>query len=169
MLPVYFSVDVMMDRVALRNRWTTDQWQPSAVVPVGEGRQPAGTPECVGDTPERTTWRFPGMAIELHPVEAEGYYLNVTSDTPVVFVMWRSQDEGQPAARPFIVTLSYNEAGRFMDGGERVDPVPMPDEIRAWLAPFVATHYKPEPKKKMRRNDPFADGADHLGPKARPR
>jgi len=33
----------------------------------------------------------------------------------------------------------------------------MPEPIRAWLARFVAEHYKPEPKKKKRRNDPFAD------------
>ena len=100
------------------------------------------------------------MPIELHPTEAEGYYLNLTSETPLVFVMWRpAEDEGEPAARPYIVTVSYNEAGRFMDGGERVDPVPMPDAIRAWIEPFVAAHYKPEPKRKVKRNDPFADGA----------
>jgi hypothetical protein len=27
------------------------------------------------------------------------------------------------------------------------------------MEPFVAEHYKPEPKQKVRRNDPFADGA----------
>lgn len=158
MLPVYFSVDVFMDRVALDNRWVSEQWQPAAVVPLGEGRDASpGPPERATDTPARTSWRFPAMAIELHTSEAEGYFLNLTSETPVVFVMWRAQEAGdEPAARPLIVTLSYNEAGRFMDGGERVDPVPMPDAIRAWLAAFVAAHYKPEPRKKHKRNDPFA-------------
>jgi hypothetical protein len=160
MLPVYFSVDVVMDRVTLDNRWVSEQWQPASVTPLGEGRMTAAPAECVADSAARTSWRFPGMAIELHSSEAEGYFLNLTSETPVVFVMWRAQEDGeQPAARPLIVTLSYNEAGRFMDGGERVDPVPMPDPIRAWLADFVAVHYKPEPKKKQRRNDPFKDGA----------
>ena len=27
------------------------------------------------------------------------------------------------------------------------------------MEPFVAEHYRPEPKKKVRRNDPFRDGA----------
>ena len=45
----------------------------------------------------------------------------------------------------------------MMDGGERVDAVPMPDAVRQWMAPFVAEHYKPEPRRKVRRNDPFAD------------
>jgi hypothetical protein len=160
MLPVYFCVDVVMQRIALNNRWVSEQWQPAQVIPVGEGRGSASAPECMLDTPERTLWRFAGMAIELHTSEAEGYFLNLTSETPVVFVMWRMHDEGvAPAARPLIVTLSYNEAGRFMDGGERVDPVPIADELRSWLAAFVQANYKPEPKRKNRRNDPFADSA----------
>ncbi|MCC7328184.1 MAG: DUF3305 domain-containing protein [Burkholderiales bacterium] len=160
MLPIYFSVDVLMDRIPLANRWISEQWQPASIIPVAEGALVPGVPECVADGPERTTWRFPRMPIELHPTEAEGYFLNLTSDTPIVFVMWRfSEDGSEPAAYPEIVTLSYNQAGRYMDGGERVDPVPLPDPIRAWLAAFVALHYKPEPKRKVRRNDPFRDGA----------
>ena len=144
MLPVYFSVDVVMDCVTLHNRWVSEQWQPASVSPIGEGRTAVQPPECIATGPERTSWRFPGMAIELHPSEAEGYFLNLTSETPVVFVMWRMDEEGSPPlARPLIVTLSYNQAGRSMDAGERVDPVPMPDVLRAWLAAFVATHYNP--------------------------
>ena len=56
-----------------------------------------------------------------------------------------------------MVTVSYNEAARLMDGGEQVEAVPMLDEILAWMAPFVDEHYKPEPRRKVRRNDPFAD------------
>ncbi len=53
--------------------------------------------------------------------------------------------------------MSYNEAARLMDGGERVEAVPMPAEILASMTPFVSEHYKPEPRRKVRRNDPFAD------------
>ena len=160
MLPEYLSVDVVMERVAIHNRWTSEQWKPASVDAIGPGRGASQAPECLEDGPARSLWRFAGREIELHPTESEGYYLNVTSDTPVVFVMWRMRDDSeQPAAAPFIVTLSYNEAGRFMDGGERVDPVPMSASIRDWLAAYVAVHYKPEPKKKMKRNDPFAGGS----------
>jgi len=160
MTPVYFSVDVLMERVPLDNRWASEKWQPSAVIPNGAGRTTPGPPERIAEGSAGTTWRFPGLAIELHPSEAEGFFLNLTSDTPVVFVMWRLGDSvAEPVARPLIVTLSYNEAGRFMDGGERVDPVPMPEPVRAFLAAYVAEHYKPEPKRKVKRNDPFRDGA----------
>jgi hypothetical protein len=165
MLPLYFSVDVLMERVPIDNRWASEQWRPAAVLPLGQVESEVrsakpGVPERVSDGPDGTLWRFPGHAIELHPSEAEGYYLNITSDTPLVFVMWRSaEDESQPAALPQMVTVSYNQAGRIMDGGEKVDPVPMPEAIAAWIRPFVAEHYKPEPKRKMKRNDPFKDGA----------
>ena len=169
MMPVYFSVDILMERIPLANRWVSEQWRPAAVVPLGEigfgsaiaeSCVPDCVPERIKDGPAGTTWCFPRRRIELHPTEAEGYFLNITSDTPLVFVMWRSAEDGsEPAALPEIVTVSYNQAGRIMDGGERVDPVPMPAAILAWMRPFVDEHYKPEPRRKVRRNDPFKDGA----------
>ena len=160
MTTLHLCVDVMMERIPIVNRWVDAQWRPAAVVPRAEGPAAPGEPERVADGPAVTTWRFPGRDIELHATEAEGYYLNITSDAPVVFVMWRPAEDGvEPAARPEKVTVSYNEAGRFMDGGEKVDTVPMPETILAWIRPFVAEHYKPEPRRKMKRNDPFKDGA----------
>ena len=157
---LHYAVDVLMERVPLVNRWVDERWAPHSVVPVADGMATPGAPERIADGPEGTRWRFPNRAIELHTSEAEGYFLNLTSETPRIFVMWR-MDEGaeEPRAWPEMVTVSYNQAGRSMDGGERVDTVPMPDAIREWMTPFVETHYKPEPKRKNKRNDPFKDGA----------
>jgi hypothetical protein len=68
--------------------------------------------------------------------------------------MWRWENG---RAEPRIATVSYGEAARMMDAGEQVDNVPMPADVYEWVAPFVNEHYKPEPRKKVRRNDPFAD------------
>ena len=94
MKPLYFFVDILMERIPLANRWVSEQWRPAAVVPIGEitlqsGVTKPAVAECVTDGPAGTTWRFAGRTIELHPTEAEGYYLNITSDTPLVFIMWR--------------------------------------------------------------------------------
>jgi hypothetical protein len=164
MQPIHFSVDVLMERVPLVNRWASEKWQPKSIIPIRAGDAMRQAPQCLADGPDGTVWRFPGFMVELHVTEAEGYYLNLTSETPLVFVMWRQAEgdaamESGPAVFPEIVTVSYNQAGRYMDGGEKVDPVPMPDVIRAWMAPFVAENYKPEPKRKVKRNDPFKDGA----------
>jgi hypothetical protein len=139
-------VDVIMQRVPLVNRWATEKWQPAEVIATGAPRVDqewaTGAAQLVdrGDAGER--WRFPRQVVELHRSEAEGYYLNLSTATPFAFVMWRRFDDGtEPVARPVVVTLSYNEAARMMDGGEQVDPVPLEDLLHAWLAPFVAEHY----------------------------
>lgn len=158
-------VDVIMERVPIASRWTSEKWQPAAVVSVGAPVEDAefepGPPELLHDGAEGTQWRFPGWSVEMHRVEAEGYFLNVSAAKPCVFVMWRMFDDANPPpARPVVVTLSYNEAARMMDGGEQVDTVAMPVPLFGWLSQFVAENYKPEPKKKARRNDPFADAPD---------
>jgi len=156
-----FPVDVVMERVPLANRWASELWRPAMVVAAGVPAPDLevlpGDPECLCDGPAGSRWRFPGLALELHRSEAEGYFLNLTAPQPSVFVLWRTFDDGAPVARPVLATVSYNEAARMMDGGEQVDAVAMPLPVREWLVPFVAEHYKPEPKKKVRRNDPFAN------------
>jgi hypothetical protein len=159
-----FPVDVIMERVPLASRWADAKWQPSAVVPAGapsaELDAAPGQPQLMHDGPEGAQWRFPGHAIELHRSEGEGYFLNLESPRPCVFVMWRPAEPAEPpAVVPVVVTVSYNEAARMMDAGEQVEPVALPPPVLAWMQPFVAEHYKPEPRRKVRRNDPFAEDA----------
>ncbi len=100
--------------------------------------------------------RWRGALMDLHPSEGEGYWLNLTSNAPCVFVMWR-MEEGEALPRPSVVTASYNEAGRMLDAGDRVDRVPMPEAMQAALAAYTIKFYKPEVRKKVKRNDPFRD------------
>ena len=79
---------------------------------------------------------FPGFMVTLHRDEAEGYYLNVSSGEPCVFVSIRADEEGEDPY-PFQVTASYNEAARWMDGGERVDPAAIDREFAAWIGEWV--------------------------------
>ena len=152
-------VDVVIERVPLASRWVSERWQPATVVAVGPPTLQAagepGAPVLISETEDGTQWCFPRCVVELHPSEAEGYFLNLSAPKPCVFVMWRMHDDAVPPARPVIVTLSYNEAARMMDGGEQVDSVALPPALAAVLAPYVETHYKPEPKRKVRRNDPL--------------
>ena len=60
--------------------------------------------------------------------------------------MWRIAEDGACRRAPGVVTLSYNEAGRFMDGGERVDPVPMPRAIRDWIGRSSQRTTSPSPR-----------------------
>jgi len=51
----------------------------------------------------------------------------VSTQEPRVFVMWRMEQE---RAVPQFVTVSYDEASRWMDGGEQVDSVAMRRGVR---------------------------------------
>jgi hypothetical protein len=153
MLPLRFPVAVIMHRIPLTNRWASERWE-AVAIEAGADSAPGYT--LLSDGPEGTRWRCGGHAIELHPSESEGYYLNHSVREPKVFVLWRmaeAEDDTEPRARPLIVTVSYGEAARFLDAGEQVDAVTMPASIIAALDAFVAAHYKPEAKKKGQRNE----------------
>jgi hypothetical protein len=167
MRPQTLAIDVIMERVPLANRWASERWQPAAVEIVApRAGAPAprdlvpGTCETMPADGSGNRWRCKGFELELHPTEAEGYFLNITAPEPRIFVMWRMFDDGDmPPARPVLATLSYNEASRLMDSSEQVDGAPMPPQVAEWMRAFVAEHYKPEPRKKRKRNDPVGDAA----------
>lgn len=102
------------------------------------------------DDGQTAIFLHPGLPVTLHSDEGEGYYLNLSSGSPVWFVMWRTADEDPSRAWPEFVTLSYNEAGRLLDAQERVDNVPLPAELCQWLQAYTDEHYRPEPKKRRR-------------------
>jgi hypothetical protein len=153
MSPSRFPVAVIMQRVPLASRWADARWEAHAVEPCDDTLP---TQMVVSDAADAKRWRCTGHVIELHPDEAEGYYLNVSARDPKVFVLWRMAEPGddvEPRARPLIVTVSYGEAARFLDAGEQVDAVPIPASILAALESFVAAYYRPEPRKKVKRNE----------------
>ncbi len=150
-----FPVAVLIERVTLSDRWDSEQWR---VVAVERDDSPRRAPVRMVHEPKHTCWRFTGFSMELHLSESEGYHLNVTAPEPKVFVMWRRNeenagDDSAPGAFPVVVTVSYNEAARLLDGGEQVDATPLSAEMLAWMQPFVDANYRPEPKRKVRRNE----------------
>ena len=134
---------VIMERTALvNNRWASEKWEAKGVV---RDSAPAGVPpsEMVRNE-QLMQWLFPGLKIRLHKDEAEGYFYNLSSPQPKVFVLWRMEND---IAQPQFVTVSYHEGSRWLDSGENVDGVPLPPELAPWMAEFVEQYYKPEPKK----------------------
>ena len=138
-----FPVSVLMQCRALQNVWQSEVWEPQAVLAeAGEGE-----PRLCHEEPGLRQWIYPRMQLHLRVADADGYFLNVSTAEPSVFVLWRMQDE---RAVPAHLTASYSEASSWMDGGEQVDRVPMPRAIFDWVSEFVQRHYRPQPKKKIR-------------------
>ena len=144
------AVAVVMEREARPNQW--EDWRfRLAGVWLDDGRFGSGSePHLLHDDGRCSQWAFAGLKLELSPDEAEGYQLNLTSGQPVWFVMWRIDDEDPSRAAPQRVTLSYLEAGRWLDAQERVDNLPLPDELVELLRTYTEVHYRPEPKRRQR-------------------
>ena len=139
------ALAVIMERIALNNRWLSEKWEAKGVV---QDASPAGSPpKTIVEREGLTQILFPGYRLRLQRDEAEGYYLNLTSPEPKVFVLWRMDDDN---AVPVEVTVSTEEGGRWLDGGHSVDGVPMPPEIYAWVGDYVERNYRPEPKKRIK-------------------
>jgi hypothetical protein len=142
------DVAVVMEREAAPNVWEAWRHRPVEVLlheaAFGEEAR------MLRDDGRRRRTLHPGFRLELFRDECEGYHLNLTSGAPVWFVMWRSDDEDPSRAWPEIVSVSYHEAGRWLDAQERVDNLPLPPELVAWLQSFNDEHYRPEPKRRRR-------------------
>ncbi|HXI35861.1 MAG TPA: DUF3305 domain-containing protein [Burkholderiales bacterium] len=137
-------VAVIMQRRAVDNPWQSEVWEALGVLADYAG---GGEPRVIVDAPGATQWLYPGFDIVLQRSEAEGYFHNVSAAAPNVFVLWRMEES---RAVPRYVTVSYDEASRWMDGGAQVDSVAMPPAMRVWLREFVEQNYRPEPKKRLR-------------------
>ncbi|WP_295637751.1 DUF3305 domain-containing protein [uncultured Methylibium sp.] len=142
------DVAVVIEREARPNRWEDWRFRIAEVLP----QEPAfgSEPRLLRDDGRRSQWLHPGLRLELFRDEAEGYYLNLSSGQPVWFVMWRIADDDPSRAWPEIVSVSYNEAGRWLDAQERVDNLPLPADVAEWLQAWTDEHYKPEPKQRKR-------------------
>ncbi len=162
---------VVMRKQNIDNPWISFKWVPQEVLPdfgqfettTHHGNQISG--QFLGRDEDGESWLCTGYDLTLFPDEAEGYYLNLSATQPCWFVMWRLEEDIEryideqsiafaksetTIAVPHRLSVSYNEAGRLLDGGESVDNIPMTVEHASWLQEYVNEHYHPEPKKRHR-------------------
>lgn len=140
-----YPLAVIMQRTSLSNRWATEQWEAKGVV--RHTAEAPSQPRVIVEREGVMQMLFPGHHLRLSRDEAEGYYLNLTSPEPKVFVLWRPEDG---VARPERITVSYGEGTRWADSGEQVDGVSIPADLVPWMAEYVEANYRPEPPKKKR-------------------
>ena len=148
----HVQVAVLMRREPVQGpmaRWQPCRWTLAEVVPHEAGF--GETPRCLREDAQGALWLYPDWTVELFTDDAEGYWLNATAPTPAFFVMWRlSEDDEPPRAIPQAVSLSYHDAGRWLDAQETVETAPAPPELVQALLAFAEQHFVPEPKKRQR-------------------
>jgi len=142
------TVAVVMERETAPNRY--EDWR-FRIVDVVPNEAAFGTaPRVLRDDGQLQRTLHPGFVLALYRDQADGYHLNLESGSPVWFVVWRIDDEDPARAWPETVSLSYTEAGRWLDAQERVDNVPLDATLATWLQAYTDAHYRPEPKKRRR-------------------
>ena len=163
----FVQVAVVMRRERLTgaaSRWQAWRWVLADVVAHEEGFGTVARLLYKDDNEER--WLHPGYTVELFKDDAEGYALNASTEAPGWFVLWRMEEEAQladePMARPEMVSLSYYDAGRWLDAQETVEQVSAPEPVVAWLRAFVAEHQVHEPKRRQ-RPESFRSLTDRFG------
>jgi hypothetical protein len=162
------AVAVEMRRQRIDNRWQPWRWSLADVVPHEAGFGEA--PRVLLKDGQEERWLHPGFTVELYLGDAEGYYLNVTTPQPCFWVVWRMEEVAlladEPVAVPQTVTLSYHDAGRWLDAQETVEQVPAPPAVVEWVRDFVTQHHVLEAKRRQRPQS-FKTLQDRFGNPAR--
>jgi hypothetical protein len=155
MISERFPVGVIVERRPATSRWQQHVWRVTEVLP-GRPATPAWT---VLDEAGGTTRFYAGTTdLVVYSGETEALVHNLGARMPAVWVVLRPGDVA-PGYRLLMATVDAGEAQAHADtGDDLVEMVPMPDAIRAWLAPFVAAHHVERPKYKRKREaaDPEA-------------
>jgi hypothetical protein len=137
-----FDIAVVMQRRPIKSRWADSMWEPHGVL-----ADPGGDARLLREADGVTQWLHPGLQLVLHKDELEGYYMNVSAPEPRVFILWRMDGEN---ALPVEVTVSSDEAARWLDGGHSVDGVAIPPAIFAWVGEYVENNYRPQPQTRIK-------------------
>lgn len=102
---------------------------------------------------------YSGLRLDLFKDGGEGYWYNLLSSEPYLFVVC----EGQPndmEINPFYVTVNQDEANGFLETeGGVVLSSPMPVGLRDLLEHYVVEYYHPKQRKKRKRTDWLEDSA----------
>ena len=162
------AVAVVMRRERIDNRWQPWRWSLADIVPQEEGF--GLQPRLLLKDEQEERWLHPGFKVELFTDDAEGYYLNVSTPQPCFWVVWRMEEEvglaDEPVPVPQTVTLSYHDAGRWLDAQETVEQVAAPRAVVEWLQAFVDANYVLEAKRRQRPQS-FKPLQDRFGNPAR--
>ena len=150
-------VSVVVERAKSTSQWIDYLWRPVAVL--------AGEPETapwtrLTDDGDRATFYAGRADVALYRTETGAYRDNLATGAPALWVVLRPT-EADPPYDLFIVTADPSEGEAMTEAGSNiVEPVPMPEPIRAAIESFIAEHHQEQvfEKRKRDRANPEAMG-----------
>ena len=147
-LPDAMPVTVILASRPGVTRWAGRQWEAVGVVVTTTN---GGEGEVVVDQGDYQQVRYGGLEIRLFQDETESYYHNLMSPKPGCYIVATIDEEGENEVPvPILVSLSFDQANSYHEGGESVFAVPIPDELYGWVEAYVLQYYVPEKKRKRK-------------------
>ncbi len=149
---VSIPVAVVLQRTLDRGKkWVLPQWKVFAVV-AGAHIPQADQQLLIHDDGVRRRYLSGGMVLHLYKDGSEGYWYNLLSDPPYLFVVCDGE-QGDEAVEPAFITANQDEANGYMESDRLVLSAPMPGKICDILERYVIAHYRPVKKKKRARRE----------------
>jgi hypothetical protein len=160
-LPDAFPVTVIMERQPAKvSAWVDYVWKATGIT-VGNTLESRDVSRVEHLENGFRLQIYPGFQVRLYVDECDSYYHNLMSPSPHCYIVVRQDDDDEP--RPFIVSLSFDEAHAYLEGDDTVFTVEMPPELYRWTESFVLKHYCPQQLKKRKRKDWRRQGAERPG------
>lgn len=156
---VSIPVSVILERAIDRSKkWVVPQWKFFAVV-TGEHIHQGDQKVLIHEDEIHCRYIWGGLVLKLYKDGTEGYWYNLLSDTPYLFVVCDGE-EGEMDVEPGFITANQDEATGYMESDRIVLSIAMPVEICDIVERFVVSHYFPEQKKKRKRQN-WADNSTY--------
>ncbi len=156
---VTVPVAVVMERtIDTSKKWVVPQWKVFAIVS-GEHINQHDQKVLIHEDEIHSRYFFGGLLLHLFKDGTEGYWYNLLSQTPYLYVICDGE-EGDNDIEPAFITANQDEATGYMESDRMVLSIPAPVEICDILERFVISHHHPEQKKKRKRQD-WAETSDY--------
>lgn len=142
---------VLQRKIDPGKKWGYPIWSIENVFAEG---QAAGCPDQIVTSETATTQSsvHHGLLLELFKDGSEGYWYNLLSEEPYLFVICEGE-QGAMQIDPVFITANQDEATGHLESDDIVLSVPMPVSVRDLLERYVMDHYEPAIKKKRKRRD----------------
>jgi hypothetical protein len=157
-------VGIVVARSRGTSQWVDYLWRPVAAL--------AGVPATepwtkLSDDGAEATFYAGSAEVTLHSSDTGGYRDNLASGDPSLWVVLRPA-ESDPPYQLFLVTAEPSEGEAMTVGGnDIIEPVPMPEPVRAAIEAFVAEHHVERVFEKRKRDRANLNALARHAPKER--
>ncbi len=139
-------------------------WKALGILPTS-GHAGRSRRELVRDDGVTQIYRWEGMELRLVPDACDDYWFNLTSDQPRLYVICQRDQEGAPV--PLRISADQDDAVAAEEVDEWFFQAEMPTAIVFWIRDYVATHWRPGPRKekiKGKKGDKYRQGEGRRRP-----